>query len=99
MKSPKKKGLLLVLLALPVLAPAQQSEMATVVKRVSRLTVNDISSLRQKSERGDPQAQFMLGLAYDMGAGVRPDPAEAFRWVSSAARSGHLLAENELGSM
>jgi TPR repeat protein len=94
-----KMGLLLALLALPDLALAQQDPLGAVAERVSRLTAKDIPSLQQKSASGDPQAQFMLGLAYSMGAGVKTDAAKAFNWVSRAAESGHMMAENELGSM
>src|SRR5260370_37488212 len=94
-----KMGLLLARLAAPDLAVAQQDHLGAVVERVSPLTSKDIPSLQQKAASGDPQTQFMLGLAYSMGAGVKTDAAKAFNWVSRAAESGHMLAENELGSM
>ena len=81
MAKPIIMGFLLGLLACTSFA--QQSDMAAAVNRVSHLTAQDISSLQEKSDSGDPQAQFILGLAYAMGAGVKHDSAEAFRWMSS----------------
>src|SRR5262245_7517209 len=43
------------------------------------------ADLRKDAERGDPAAQYRLGLAYRDGAGQAKDLVEAYRWVSLAA--------------
>ncbi len=63
--------------------------------------------LREKAERGDPQAQYELGLRYESGAWdvVRNDQ-QALRWITKAAEGGnvqamktlvHVYAQGELG--
>jgi len=41
--------------------------------------------VRKDAERGDPAAQYRLGLAYRDGIGEAKDVIEAYRWVSLAA--------------
>jgi len=43
------------------------------------LTTEDISSLRERAEQGDADAQIRLGLLYHNGAGVPEDYTEARR--------------------
>lgn len=40
------------------------------------------------AEAGDREAQFSLGLLYDLGLGVEASPEAAFRWYLAAARGG-----------
>jgi TPR repeat protein len=52
------------------------------------------------AERGDPRAQFGLGLIYEVGFGSSgPDEEEALRWYRQAARQGLPAAQNNLGLM
>ncbi len=39
------------------------------------------------AERGDPSAQYLLGLMYDKGHGVDRDEVLAYKWLSLAAAS------------
>lgn len=62
----------------------------------------DMPSLRDAAERGVPDAQFNLGMVYDMGDrvphnGVQFDAAEAVRWFRKAAEQGHPRAQLNLG--
>jgi TPR repeat protein len=57
-----------------------------------------IEEVRQKAEAGDRDAQFRLGSAYDSGAGVPRDGAEAMKWYLRAAEAGHAEAQNSIGS-
>lgn len=41
-----------------------------------------------RAENGDLQSQLFLGVMYDKGIAVDPDPAEAFYWIRAAADSG-----------
>lgn len=44
-----------------------------------------------------PEAQANLGLLYDSGQGVEPDPASAVEWYQKAAEQGHPLGQGALG--
>ena len=48
---------------------------------------------RKAAERGDADAQFMLGTFYENGEGVPQDYAEAVKWLRKAAEQGHAEAE------
>ena len=73
------------LLASLLSAPLQE------VKSVS------VSSLAQRAESGDAQAQLELALAYDEGKGVPQDAARAVEWFRKAAEQGNARAQNSLG--
>jgi len=52
------------------------------------------------AERGDPRAQFGLGVIYESGPGGTPtDQEEALRWYRLAARQGIPQAQNNLAIM
>ena len=57
------------------------------------------AELIQKAKRGDPKAQYQLGVMYDNGLGVPKDSSEAIRWWRRAAEQGnkdaqaHIVAE------
>jgi TPR repeat protein len=55
--------------------------------------------LRVEADRGNAEAQFILGLAYQMGKGVPADDAEAARWYRKAADQKFAQAEVALGSL
>jgi TPR repeat protein len=55
--------------------------------------------LRVKAERGDPDAEYKLGLAYDVGVGAPQDLAQAAAWYERAAEQGHPGAQFSLGLM
>jgi TPR repeat protein len=42
---------------------------------------------------------YWLGLMYEIGAGVKQDAGEAFKWYSKAADKGVAAAMNKLGTM
>ena len=43
---------------------------------------------RAAAEAGLPQAQFSLGMMYQIGMGVPPDHAEAKKWIGLAVKEG-----------
>ena len=45
------------------------------------------------AEQGDVEAQYSLGIDYDIGSGVQQDEAEAARWYRLAADQGHVGAQ------
>jgi uncharacterized membrane protein YfcA len=51
------------------------------------------------AEAGDAQAQFALGIIYDLGNGVAQDQAEAYRWYRRAAAAGLPSAEFNVAVM
>ena len=58
-----------------------------------------VPSLRTDAEQGDADAQFNLGVMYDIGQGVLQDDAEAVRWYRLAAEQGDATAQYNLGNM
>lgn len=55
--------------------------------------------LRAFADRGDPDAQFELGLRYLTGEGVKKDPKKGVQWLEQAAQAGHLRAQYVYGSL
>ena len=53
--------------------------------------------LRPLAERGQAEAQVMLGYMYEHGSGVPQDQIMAAHWYSSAAEQGHVGAQYQLG--
>ena len=51
------------------------------------------------AERGDADAQLLLGRMYLMGQGVTQDRAQALKWFQAAAVQGNVDAQFLLGSM
>lgn len=49
------------------------------------------------AERGDAEAQQMLGFMHQFGHGVSQDPVEAAKWYQSAAEQGDPIAQSSLG--
>ena len=45
--------------------------------------------LQRSAVQGHAPAQFDLGIAYIDGKEVKPDPQEAYGWLTRAARQGH----------
>jgi TonB family protein len=54
-----------------------------------------VAAARPLAEAGDPEAQFVLGLLIDMGAGARLDHDVALGWLQQAAEH-HALAAHYL---
>ena len=54
-------------------------------------------SLQHRAERGDVEAQNLLGINYEFGIGVPQDYAEARKWYLKAAERGDADAQNNLG--
>ena len=55
--------------------------------------------MKAAAEKGDPEAQFLIGLQYKAGDGVDKDAAEAAKWLRKAAESGYAEAQSALGAM
>lgn len=70
---------------------------------VAAYTMSDFDTARTEflhaSGVGDQRSQYMLGLIYDRGLGIRRDPIEAMKWYRMAANQGHILAQYMLGML
>ena len=53
----------------------------------------------QAAERGDPEAQYNLGVVIAKGEGIEKDVKAAFSWFCKAANQGVLKAQARLGLM
>jgi TPR repeat protein len=64
---------------------------------------NDAASfarhLHGLAEKGDADAQYKLGIAYDEGNGVSKDYTEAFKWFRLAAEQGNAHSQFRVGDM
>ena len=56
-----------------------------------------VKLMRQAAEKGDPKAQYSLGVMCEHGRGVAQDYAQALDWYLKAANQGHAQAQNNLG--
>src|SRR5581483_9275285 len=56
-----------------------------------------LDEIRLKAESGNATAQVQLGDAYDKGAGVKRDVAEAIKWYRKAAEQGNAEGQYSLG--
>ena len=51
---------------------------------------------RKAAEQGIAEAQFILGMRYAAGRGVRQDYAEAIKWYRKSAEQGFARSEKML---
>ena len=51
------------------------------------------------ADQGDPEAQYYLGLMYEMGFGLKQDYFKAFEWRGKAAENGNADAQCCLGGL
>ena len=58
-----------------------------------------VPEIQKKADQGDSNAQYKLGLVYDVGVGARQDLAKAALWYQRAADQGHVAAQFNLGLM
>jgi uncharacterized protein len=62
-------------------------------------TVSPLAIWLDKADRGDADAQFWLGAAYESGRGIKRDFAQAIKWLGKSAKQGNPDAEFLLGQM
>ena len=67
------------------------------MQQASPVLPDDLKNLSSAAERGDPNAQFALGVIFDTGNGVFQDPVTAVKWFRQAAGGGHLDAQFRMG--
>lgn len=57
----------------------------------------DIAKLQAAAEKGDADAQFSLGSAYQMGEGVPQNDMKGAYWMKKSANQGNVDAQYNLG--
>jgi len=62
-------------------------------------TATDVARWQGEAERGNANAQFWVGAAYESGHGVSKDFAQAHEWLAKSAKQGNADAQNLLGQM
>lgn len=74
----------------PILIVVQVLIMTAMLISVAPLRADDqlTDRIRQLAEQGNPEAQFSMGLRYDLGDGVERDPELAAQWFAEAASAG-----------
>ena len=60
---------------------------------------NTFARLAQAAGNGLSEAQFFIGMAYQLGIGFTADAAKAVEYFDKAARQGHPSAQYRLGKM
>ena len=102
----KSRFLLLILLAFaPGCLTAQQQnpdpdskqEGLVVWARLKPMTQIEFQELMTKAQLGDAEAQYQVGLAYDVGMHVTKNSDEAERWFPKSAEQGYPPAEGAYG--
>lgn len=61
------------------------------------LSQSELDDLISRVEKGDPEAQFELGLIYYNGQNVKQDYEQAIYWFKKAAENGIVEAQHNLG--
>lgn len=73
--------------------------MATAVQAVPPMKWESLMLMKVAAQKGDPEAQFLVGVQYRVGDGFERDQAEAAKWLRKAAESGHVEAQYALGEL
>jgi len=66
---------------------------------LSHAQETSLQKWRTLAEQGDAEAQYELGVMYDVGTEVPENNSEAVRWYRLAAEQGYAPAQNDLGVM
>jgi len=82
-------------------APLQVSHMQvtdrTTEDAIRTLSRYELAGLRRRAVYGDDSAAFQMGMAYELGHGVRQSCTTAAQWVARAAGDGNAAAQYNLG--
>ena len=55
--------------------------------------------IQNRARQGDPHAQNLLGILYELGKGVPRDEARAFEWFKRSAEQGVAKSQQQVGFM
>src|SRR5580658_9801403 len=81
-----------------VLASTQAPPQATVIPQTPAVETATLDQLRQFAAKGEPAAEYALGMRYASGEGVKQDDKEAASWFLKAAENGNVKAQATLGT-
>ncbi len=73
------------------------SMLAVVRQSVAGPVEELVTQTRAAAERGEVQAQTMLGMMYESGIGVSPDPVKALEWFRAAANRDDPVGQSLVG--
>jgi hypothetical protein len=91
---------LLLVIALVCAAPARADDLADgVAAYQAKNYARAFLLLAPLAERGEPEAEFVLGQMHRKGRGLVKSTAEALPLLSKAAEAGHAGAQNALGQL
>jgi len=68
-----------------------------ILAKAQAITLDELPALEEKAQKGDPQAQTLLALAYHSGVLLKNNEEEALRLLHLAAGKGYVPAEESLG--
>lgn len=85
-------------LALTLLLGGLTAGPADAIAAVSPEHAEMFEKCKTQAEKGDPLAQYALGMGYFAGVGVEVDPARGVSWLRKSADQGHAPAQLELGT-
>lgn len=91
------RGIALSVLVLTTLASTTSFAQASAPAGAVSATAGIDPALMAKANAGNPEAEFMVGTKYELGAQVTKDPAQAAVWYRKAAEKGDVRAEHSLG--
>ena len=94
-----KRFVLAAVLGAVLAAPATADFPAAVEAYDQGDYVTAFEESRPPAERGDGEAQYMLGFLYARGEGVRRDLVRAYLWFTLAARQGDAIAADALAGL
>src|SRR3989337_1905876 len=57
-------------------------------------TADELADMKIQAEAGDSEAQYLLGLQYEMGDPKVRDDKQAYSWYTKAAEQGHAAAQH-----
>jgi cell division septation protein DedD len=84
---------LLISVSVPALAGVKEGVDAYIAGDYTRA----LAEWRAPAQAGDPDAEFNMGQAYNLGHGVPVDKAAAMDWFRKAAAAGHAQAQAAVG--
>lgn len=77
--------------------PVAAFDVAALADQLQRDPASALATLRDSAQRGDPQAQYLLGQACMEGRGTAQDARAGMHWFERAANAGLAIAMNMLG--
>jgi len=71
---------------------------AIVIPPAPAVETATLDQLRHFADKGEPAAEYALGMRYASGEGVKQDEKEAASWFLKAAENGNVKAQATLGT-